>query len=49
MTLVRNPWDRMVSYHHGLRVQKFAHPVVAWAGRVDFAAFLCDYRAYYAP
>lgn len=38
--LVRNPWDRMVSYYHWLRAQSFAHPAVGLAQRLDFAAFL---------
>lgn len=38
--LVRNPWDRIVSYYHWLRSQSFDHPVVALAGLTDFAGFL---------
>ncbi len=39
-TLVRNPWDRMVSYYHWLRAQAFEHPSVALAKERDFSGFL---------
>lgn len=38
--LVRNPWDRVVSYYHWLRVQDFAHPAVDLAKSADFSGFL---------
>jgi len=39
-TLVRNPWDRMVSYYHWLRMQTFDHPAVHLAHAVDFKSFV---------
>lgn len=41
-TVVRNPWDRMVSYYHWLREQNFDHPAVQLAKQVDFCGFLND-------
>jgi hypothetical protein len=40
VTLVRNPWDRLVSYHRWLLAQSFAHPAVARAKTHDFSGFL---------
>ena len=39
-TLIRNPWDRMVSYYHWLRGQHFDHPAVTLAGTLGFSEFL---------
>lgn len=39
-TLVRNPWDRSVSYYHWLREQSFAHAAVALAKAHDFDGFI---------
>lgn len=40
VTVVRNPWDRMVSYYHWLQRQSFGHPAVGRAGAMPFGAFL---------
>ncbi|MEP1199254.1 Type II secretory pathway, pullulanase PulA [Tateyamaria sp.] len=40
-TLVRNPWDRMVSYYHWLLDQSFDHPAVALAAQTEFVDFAC--------
>ena len=39
-TLVRNPWDRLVSYYHWLREQNFDHPAVELARQLEFPGFL---------
>ncbi len=41
-TMVRNPWDRMVSYYHWLRAQNFSHSFVALAKELDFEAFVAS-------
>ncbi len=40
--LVRNPWDRMVSYFHWLQTQSFDHPAVGLAKTLSFSGFLND-------
>ena len=40
VTLVRNPWDRAVSYYHWLRAQRFANPHVTLAQALSFGDFL---------
>ncbi|MEO0486415.1 MAG: sulfotransferase family 2 domain-containing protein [Pseudomonadota bacterium] len=39
-TIVRNPWDRLVSYYMWLREQSFDHPAVVLAKRLEFGGFL---------
>ena len=41
-TLVRNPWDRMVSYYPWLQSQSFDHPAVKLAKAQDFSGFIND-------
>ncbi len=41
-TLVRNPWDRMVSYYHWLLEQHFDHDAVRLAKSLSFNAFVQD-------
>lgn len=41
-TMVRNPWDRMVSYYHWLRAQSFEHPAVDLANGLGFDAFVAE-------
>lgn len=39
-TLVRNPWDRMVSYYHWLQSQHFENRAVSLAKELGFSDFL---------
>ncbi len=40
-TLVRNPYDRAVSYYHWLQHQTFDHPAVALSQKLPFDGFAC--------
>lgn len=42
VSLVRNPWDRLVSYYAWARVQTFDHPAVKAAKDLQFKDFLQD-------
>lgn len=39
-TIVRNPWDRMVSFYHWLQGQSFDHPAVGRAQQLSFSEFI---------
>lgn len=41
-TLVRNPWDRVVSLYHWAREQSFDHPMIRAAKKHEFEGFLAD-------
>lgn len=40
-TIVRNPWDRAVSYYHWLKAQNFENPAVHMAQTLSFTDFTC--------
>ena len=40
-TMVRNPWDRAVSYYYWLREQSFNNPAVHLAQALSFTEFTC--------
>ncbi|EBA05438.1 hypothetical protein RB2150_15151 [Rhodobacteraceae bacterium HTCC2150] len=41
-TMVRNPWDRMVSYYNWLKGQGFDNPAVIAAKTLEFSDFIRD-------
>lgn len=43
-TLIRNPWDRLVSYYHWAREQTFLHWSVTLAQQSPFETFALDER-----
>lgn len=43
-TLVRNPWDRVVSYYHWLQKQDFPHPSVGLSKKLSFTEFVAHPR-----
>lgn len=42
VTMVRNPWARVLSYYTWLRDQQFAHPAVGLARTLSFADFVAQ-------